>query len=54
MANLLEDASESDFVEIANHPDNGVMTLQNLLDMYAEHGRNHVQQIMGLRKKMGW
>jgi uncharacterized damage-inducible protein DinB len=54
MANLLDDASESDLAKIANHPDNGVMTLQNLLDMYAEHGKNHVNQIHSLRKKMGW
>jgi hypothetical protein len=54
MANLLEDASEEDLTKSANHPDNGVMTLQNLLDLYAVHGRNHVEQITGLRKKMGW
>jgi hypothetical protein len=54
MANLLDDASESDLTKIANHPDNGMMTLQNFLDLYAEHGKNHVQQIIGLRKKMGW
>jgi hypothetical protein len=54
MANLLDGASESDLAKIANHPDNGVMTLQNLLDIYADHGRNHVQQIVGLRKRMGW
>ena|ERR1035437_3875538 len=54
IANLLEDASDEDLTKTANHPDNGVMTLQNLLDMYAEHGKNHVQQIVGLRNRMGW
>jgi hypothetical protein len=54
MANLLENASEDDLLKTADHPDNGLMTLQNLLDLYAEHGRNHVQQIVGLRNKMGW
>jgi uncharacterized damage-inducible protein DinB len=54
MANLLEDASETDLSKTADHPDNGLMSLQNLLDMYAEHGKNHVNQILSLRKKMGW
>lgn len=54
MANVLEDASEQDLERTANHPDNGTMTLQNLLDMYAEHGDNHVKQITGLRERMGW
>jgi uncharacterized damage-inducible protein DinB len=54
MADLLEDASETDLTRTANHPDNGTMTLQNFLDLYAEHGNNHVQQIVGLRARMGW
>jgi hypothetical protein len=54
MANLLEDASDADLAKTANHPDNGLMSLQNFLDMYAEHGKNHVNQILSLRKKMGW
>jgi uncharacterized damage-inducible protein DinB len=54
MANLLEDASETDLSKTADHPDNGLMSLQNLLDLYAEHGKNHVNQILSLRKKMGW
>ncbi len=54
MANLLADSSENDLAKSANHPDNGVMTLQNLLDMYAVHGHNHVEQIVGLRNRMGW
>jgi hypothetical protein len=54
MADLLENTSDADLAKTADHPDNGLMSLQNLLDMYAEHGRNHVQQIVGLRKKMGW
>jgi hypothetical protein len=54
MANLLEVASEEDLAKTANHPDNGLMSLQNFLDLYAEHGKNHVNQIISLRKKMGW
>jgi hypothetical protein len=54
MANVLEQANAEDLSKTADHPDNGVMTLQNLLDMYAEHGKHHVQQIVGLRNRMGW
>ncbi|MFI5201542.1 MAG: YfiT family bacillithiol transferase [Candidatus Kapaibacterium sp.] len=54
MANVLEDTSEKDLARTAHHPDNGTMTLQNLLDMYADHGKHHVDQIVALREKMGW
>lgn len=54
MANVLEDASETDLVRTAHHPDNGTITLQNLLDMYAGHGKHHVDQIVALREKMAW
>ncbi len=54
MANLLEDATDVDFAKTADHPDNGLMSLQTFLDLYAEHGKNHVDQILSLRKKMGW
>ncbi len=54
MANLLDDASENDLSKTADHPDNGLMSLQDFLDLYAEHGKNHVNQILSLRKKMGW
>ncbi len=54
MANLLEHANEEDLAKTADHPDNGRMSLQHLLDLYAVHGRNHINQIISLRKKMGW
>lgn len=54
MANVLEAASEKDLARTAHHPDNGTMTLQQLLDMYADHGKHHVDQILGLRKNRNW
>jgi hypothetical protein len=54
MANVLEVASEKDLARTAHHPDNGTMTLQQLLDMYAGHGKHHVDQILGLRKNRNW
>jgi uncharacterized damage-inducible protein DinB len=52
MANILEDATEQDLARTAHHPDNGTMTLQNFLDMYAEHGKHHVDQIVAVREKV--
>ena len=54
MADVLEDASTTDLERTAHHPEHGTMTLQNLLDMYADHGHHHVLQIVGLRRQMGW
>jgi len=36
------------------HPEIGVMTLNELLAMYAWHGRHHTAQIVSLRKRMRW
>jgi uncharacterized damage-inducible protein DinB len=36
------------------HPDHGLMTLDELLAMYAWHGRHHVEQILGLLRRKGW
>ena|ERR1700733_79578 len=54
MANLLDDVKENEWSRTLNHPENGTMTLQNLLDMYSNHGKHHVDQITGLRSRMGW
>lgn len=36
------------------HPEIGVMSLNELLAMYAWHGRHHTAQITSLRKRMRW
>jgi uncharacterized damage-inducible protein DinB len=36
------------------HPDNGQMTLDKMLGLYAWHSRHHVAHITELRKRMGW
>ncbi len=51
MANLLGTATEQELSRTAHHPENGTMTLQNLLDLYSEHGRHHVEQILSLRNR---
>jgi hypothetical protein len=36
------------------HPDNGPMTLDDLVSVYEWHGRHHVAHVTALRAKMGW
>jgi uncharacterized damage-inducible protein DinB len=51
---LLESMRGSDFERPLQHPENGPMTLDRLLQMYAWHGRHHVAHITELRKREGW
>jgi uncharacterized damage-inducible protein DinB len=36
------------------HPENGPMSLNDLLALYAWHGRHHTAHITGLRQRQGW
>jgi hypothetical protein len=52
---MLEAISEKDWISrTANHPENGVVTLEKMLDIYAKHGEKHCGHIWGLRKNKGW
>lgn len=51
---LLESLTDEEWKRTAFHPENGVMSLHDIAQNYAAHGRNHVAQITGLRKRMGW
>lgn len=51
---LLESMVPADFERPLQHPANGPMTLDRLLQMYAWHGRHHVAHITDLRKRQGW
>jgi uncharacterized damage-inducible protein DinB len=51
---LLESLKEEDFARPLMHPDNGPMTLDRLLQMYAWHGRHHVAHVTALRTREGW
>jgi uncharacterized damage-inducible protein DinB len=50
---LLESLKEEDWARPLMHPENGPMTLDRLLQMYAWHGRHHVAHITELRKRDG-
>ncbi len=42
---LLEQVSDEQWSRGGFHPDNGVMTLDDILDNYARHGEGHLDQI---------
>ncbi len=54
LAQLFENCGDSDWNRPAHHPESGAMTLEKILNIYSGHGRNHVGQILGLRKQKGW
>ncbi len=51
---LLGKVKDSEWSRKAMHPENGEITLEQLLVIYARHGENHVAQISRLRKAKGW
>lgn len=51
---LLKSLKPSDFARTLNHPENGIMKLDTVLQHYAWHARHHTAQITSLRERMGW
>ncbi|HEV2720982.1 MAG TPA: bacillithiol transferase BstA [Thermoanaerobaculia bacterium] len=51
---LLRSMSADDFQRTLNHPENGLMTLDAMLALYAWHGRHHVAHITTTRRRNGW
>lgn len=51
---LLRSLSETDLARTLVHPENGRMTLDRVLAVYAWHGRHHVAHVTRLRERMGW
>lgn len=51
---FIETIPEDAWSRTALHPERGEMSLENFLDMYSEHGDNHVRQITDLRARKGW
>jgi hypothetical protein len=51
---LLEAMKPEDFNRPLLHPENGPMTIDRLLQMYAWHGRHHVAHITSLRQRENW
>jgi len=42
------------FARTVQHPERGPMSLTDLLQLYAWHGKHHTAHITGLRQRMGW
>ena len=51
---LLTSLSAEDGARTIQHPEYGEMTVDDLLAMYAWHGRHHAAHITSLRARMGW
>ena len=51
---LLKSLKPEDLKRKFKHPENGLMTLERTLAMYAWHGRHHVAHITSLRDRNGW
>jgi uncharacterized damage-inducible protein DinB len=51
---FLRSMATADFARTVNHPENGMMTLDRVLQLYAWHGRHHVAHITSLRDRMNW
>lgn len=52
---LLRELQPRDFARRFRHPEHGrAIALDEVVAMYAWHGRHHVAQITALRNRMGW
>lgn len=51
---LLRSMDAASFDRTVLHPERGPMTLGDVLQLYAWHGRHHTTQITQLRARMGW
>lgn len=47
---LLRSLEEADFARRLHHPENGPMTIDALVSLYAWHGRHHVAHVTSVRK----
>jgi hypothetical protein len=51
---LLHSVREIDYNRAMQHPERGLMTLDDTLALYEWHGRHHLAHITGLRQERGW
>ncbi|MBW3656770.1 MAG: bacillithiol transferase BstA [Gemmatimonadetes bacterium] len=52
--NTLRGMGEGDWARTIQHPEWGAMRLDQLLGLYAWHGRHHVAHVTRLRERNGW
>jgi hypothetical protein len=51
---LMRGMGEADWKRTFNHPERGVVSLENTLAMYAWHSKHHVAHITELRRRERW
>jgi uncharacterized damage-inducible protein DinB len=51
---LLSNVPPANFQRLVYHPENGPMTLDALVSLYAWHGQHHTAHVTALRKREGW
>ena len=51
---LIKGMNVEDFARLSNHPQRGMITLDDMTALYAWHGTHHVAHITALRERMGW
>jgi hypothetical protein len=54
MVHLFGGMTDAQCARLIRHPENGEMSLDTLLGLYAWHGDHHAAHILGLRQRMGW
>jgi uncharacterized damage-inducible protein DinB len=54
LVHLLRATKDADFQRTLVHPENGPMTMDALLGVYAWHGRHHTAHVTALRERMKW
>ncbi|MDQ2870959.1 MAG: DinB family protein [Acidobacteriota bacterium] len=52
-AAILGEATGADWVREGRHPEWGPVTLRQLLELYADHGERHIEQIVERRRLLG-
>jgi uncharacterized damage-inducible protein DinB len=51
---LLRSLTDGDFARTFQHPELGVISLNENVALYAWHGNHHIAQITSLRERKGW
>lgn len=51
---LLRAMPPESFARTIQHPENGPMTIDTMVNVYSWHGRHHTAHVTALRERMGW
>jgi hypothetical protein len=54
LGRVLRAMTPADFARTLNHPENGTLTLDQMLALYEWHGRHHTAHVTRLRERNGW